>query len=167
MIQSMLFPDEQRGPLDAIASTTTRDTKSSPEMSETTFAQQLEELRLAKRFTILELSEILCRSGDTIKNWMYRGQIPDFATQAEVIRALVETKLPSKAVQSELSRLYNLTWEAKKRRWRLRLTINVGKKVVGKRITVDLKAGDANSAIQQRETIIAAYKKLGLIVCSR
>jgi len=131
------------------------------------FTQSIEELRLEKRYTIFETASILCRSADTVKNWFYRGQLPDAATREEVVRLLSESSIPSAAVQTELKKLYNLTWEPKKRRWRLRLTINVGKKVVGKRITVDLKAGDAKSAIQQRATIITAYEKLGLTICKR
>ena len=51
--------------------------------------------------------------------------------------------------------------------WRLRITINVGRKLVGKRLVIALQTKDVEEARLRRDIIIRSYEKLGLEVCDR
>ena len=63
--------------------------------------------------------------------------------------------------------LHHLIWDKQRGRWEVRLTIDVGKKLVGKRIRVKLRTADAHEAMRQRDVLIVGYKKLGLTVRDR
>jgi hypothetical protein len=59
---------------------------------------------------------------------------------------------------------HGLTWDGTKRRWKLRITIDRGRKIVGKRIQLHLPGTRRENAIAIRETVIEAIELLGVKV---
>lgn len=146
----------------------TQDTKNDPCENSSSFAQRIETVKIEKRFSLEEMVSILCPvSLDTLKGWLYRGKLPSTAMQEDVLARLAASKTPSKAMQRHLADIYGLTWEIGKHRWRLRLTVDMGRKIVGKRVTIDLGRMTAEEAISAREITIKAYQRIGLSVRCR
>ncbi|WP_200273527.1 hypothetical protein [Luteolibacter pohnpeiensis] len=63
--------------------------------------------------------------------------------------------------------LHHLVWDKHRGKWEVRLTINLGTKVVGKRIVNKLSTADPEEAKKLRDVIIRSYEKLGLTLCDR
>ena len=62
---------------------------------------------------------------------------------------------------------HHLCWDDQKKRWSLRVTVDMGPKVVGKRICIRFTATDVAIAVIKRDAILSALKALGLCIRPR
>lgn len=62
---------------------------------------------------------------------------------------------------------HHLFWDKQKQKWELRVTVDMGQKVVGKRIKIRFKAPDHFIATVKRDAILEAFKALGLKIRPR
>jgi hypothetical protein len=130
------------------------------------FAESLAVIKKSRGYSIEELRK---NAGgvprSTLLYWLAGERTPQASRQAEVIALLSNPdNPPSVRLRLQLQRLHNLSWDRSKKSWKLRVTLDLGKKIVGKRITLVLKTADESLAIAKRDAVIAGYRKIGLTV---
>ena len=62
---------------------------------------------------------------------------------------------------------HHLCWDEQKQRWTLRVTVDMGTKVVGRRLCIRFRATDLFIACVKRDAILEAFKALGLSIRPR
>ncbi len=114
--------------------------------------------------TAAELVQVAER---TVRRWESGTAEPPEIVQRTALDALRRgRKAPSKRRLDALAKSHHLHWEEHKG-WMLRLTINVGSKIVGKRVKVRLRTYALEEAKKRRELVIASYRTLGIKVQPR
>jgi DNA-binding transcriptional regulator YiaG len=125
-------------------------------------------LRKNNGYTIKEIAAICAAPEDTVRNWSRGKNCPREAKRLEIIRIFSdESVTPSIKSRLAARRDHGLTWDSGKRVWKLRLTINIGDKVVGKRICQSMRTSQLEMAIEKRNAVVLAYEKLGLKISKR
>jgi hypothetical protein len=110
------------------------------------------------------MAEIVRHPTRSVERWITGKVVPSDARQKEVLAAF-ESPLTPLSIRK--LKEHNLTWDKTKRRWVLRITVDLGKKLVGKRIVIRLKTKNARIAMDHREAILAGYREIGLTVRPR
>ena len=138
--------------------------KPSNKQGQMIFWEEFARIILSEGYTTQELSVILKTPAKTIEDWRRGVCTPNECRQLEVLTILRDPRLQPSKRKLEA---HHLAFDKAKNRFILRLTIDLGSKVVGKRISLSLKTNDIRKAIEIRDSVIRAYKALGLTVRPR
>lgn len=128
------------------------------------FSEVLSNTIVTYKYTQLEVARLTGQRTRTVRRWAKGDTTPDKATRDFVIKLLTNTDTPTEQMRRHMCRMHNLTWDNDRMRWKLRLTLDMGRKIVGKRVLIHIKAANPDEAVLQRDAIIAGYEKLGLTV---
>lgn len=122
-------------------------------------------LREKEGYTLAEIGVISTTPLGTLKGWSRGRHCPAESKRLELIRIFSSGQVtPSKRARGEMHRAHGLTWDKGKKNWKLRITLDMGEKIVGKRIQISMRTADREIAIAKRNATVAAYEKVGLRV---
>lgn len=131
------------------------------------FAQTLAALRDSRELTIFEIAEKVRKTKRTVDYWLAGTVVPDVATRQQVIAVLSDPcDTPSAVTRKRVAASHHLIWD-KQKGWEMRVTVEISKKVVGKRLRERLKTRNLAEAIARRDLIVANMKQLGLHIVDR
>lgn len=132
------------------------------------FAQSLAVIRKTGLYQLSEMAGIVQCSESAFQSWIYGRYTPAPAKQEIALRLLrCPTATPSIRMRWKMENEHGLTWDKAKRRWMLRLTIDRGPKLVGKRICVRITNPAKEVAIATRHAMIDGFRQVGLIIRPR
>ena len=115
-------------------------------------------------YTVYEIAEICTTPYRTIESWLSGKRIPSASVSEDVIKILSK---PNRPLSKRKTDEHGLTWDKAKRRWVLKITLDIDKRLVGHRIVVHLRTTDVRVAIAKRQAILDAFGKLGIHVSKR
>ena len=131
------------------------------------FAQSLAAIRSEREMTIIEIAEKTRQATRTVQRWLAGKTVPEASFRKHVLRILSDPNgEPSARTRRRVEQSHHLIWD-KQKGWEMKVTVNVGKKVVGKRIRERLKTRCLAEAIARRDLIVGNMKKLGLTIEDR
>lgn len=129
------------------------------------FAESVRKQRLAVGLTQGNAAKLVPVSCITFKRWEAGRTVPVEAVQREVMKVLggeqARKSCPGKRKLAALVKSHHLHWE-KHKGWMLRVTVDLGPKVVGKRVKFRLGTKDLEEALKSRELVLSTLRKLGL-----
>ena len=130
------------------------------------FRSKLEAARKSRGFSQLKAGLVVSKARCTINAWEKGRFTPSKVIQKAILDALRDPKEPP-TFQSlrDAKKTHHVAWE-KDRGWFMRVTIQVGTRVVGKRIKVRLKTTDILEAIRTRDVVLSSYKVMGFNVAN-
>lgn len=131
------------------------------------FAESIAAVRKATGYTIFECAELSRHPSKTFENWASGHRVPCKQIRDQVIIDLSKPENPPSAkTRRRVEESHHLIWD-KQKGWEMRVTVDVGKKVVGKRIRERLKTRNLDEAIVRRDLIVANMRRLGLTLRDR
>lgn len=103
----------------------------------------------------------------TIKSWASGESCPTEKGRLCLIELFASDKIAPSMKTERMMSQHHLTWDATKRRWKMRVTIDTGSKTVGMRQAAHLPNCDTLTAIRVREMTISCLRQFGLTVRPR
>lgn len=128
------------------------------------FRAEIERLRMVEGYTVEELVEITRNPRLTLFSWITGGAVPDQARMRRFVRDMNHPRTPVSAVKLSAN---HLAFDRQKRKWIVRFTVDMGAKVVGKRIKYLCAARDVRGALLERNAVHKTLELCGLTVRPR
>lgn len=138
--------------------------KNTTDSGQLIFWEEFARIVLSEGYTTPELSQILKTPESTIDSWRRGVTTPIPSRQLQVLAILRDPRTPPSERKLAANHLY---FDKAKNRFNLRFTVDLGPKVIGKRVSVKLNTKDLRKAIELRDHIIKAFRALGLTVRPR
>lgn len=131
------------------------------------FPVEFARIRKAMGYSQRQAAAILGRSERTVRGWESGTSPDDDLVQVGIlIRLRTSRQAPSQRKREALKRSHHIYWE-EGRGWVMRFTLEINRKLVGKRIKIRLRTHCLEEAIKRRELIVLQYRKLGFKVSVR
>lgn len=132
------------------------------------FSQAVSSARDVTGYTVAEMAILTHTPHRTIESWIAGMRVPSDVKQVIFLTTLLSKDAPpSKRKIAIMRDQHNLTWDASKRRWKMRLTIETGKKTVGMRKSAHIPATECHIAAMVRDLTASCLKQFGLTVRPR
>lgn len=127
----------------------------------------LEYIRKNGGYTLCEISRYSRTPIGTVKSWAAGKSCPTEKGRLNMIEIFASDRIAPSIKTERMMSQHHLTWDATKRRWKMRVTIDTGSKTVGMRQAAHLPSCDTVMAIRIREMTISCLRQFGLTVRPR